>query len=97
MACCFSLFGMNTVFMSPCTTSGLAGTDLGMMLTIMLTILGVLLLDWREIAQSACFTQSYFIHTLAIVESSILPARAYGRFIVIRSPLRSAPFLPFPG
>ncbi|XP_004477679.2 olfactory receptor 51B4 [Dasypus novemcinctus] len=66
----------------------LAGTDLGMTLTTMPTVLGVLLLGQREIAHSTCFTQSYFIHTLAIVESGILLAMAYDRFIAIRSPLR---------
>ncbi|KAM4850958.1 olfactory receptor 51B4 [Urocitellus parryii] len=66
----------------------LAGTDLGMTLTTMPTVLGVLLLNQREIAQGACFTQSYFIHTLAIIESGILLAMAYDRFIAIRSPLR---------
>ncbi|KAL2806647.1 olfactory receptor 51B4 [Daubentonia madagascariensis] len=66
----------------------LAGTDLGMTLTTMPTVLGVLLLDQREIAHGACFTQSYFIHTLAIVESGILLAMAYDRFIAIRAPLR---------
>ncbi|KAM5184734.1 LOW QUALITY PROTEIN: olfactory receptor 51B4-like [Callospermophilus lateralis] len=65
----------------------LAGTDL-VTLTTMPTVLGVLLLNQREIAQGACFTQSYFIHTLAIVESDILLAMAYDRFIAIRSPLR---------
>ncbi|XP_025844218.2 olfactory receptor 51B4 [Vulpes vulpes] len=66
----------------------LAGTDLGMTLTTMPTVLGVLLLDQREISQGACFTQSYFIHTLAIVESGVLLAMAYDRFIAIRTPLR---------
>ncbi|XP_057605817.1 olfactory receptor 51B4 [Hippopotamus amphibius kiboko] len=66
----------------------LAGTDLGMTLTTMPTVLGVLLLDHREIAQGACFTQSYFIHTLAIVESGILLAMAYDRFLAISTPLR---------
>lgn len=66
----------------------LAGTDLGMTLTTMPTVLGVLVLDHREIAQGACFTQSYFIHTLAIVESGVLLAMAYDRFIAIRTPLR---------
>nr|XP_012641924.1 olfactory receptor 51B4 [Microcebus murinus] len=66
----------------------LAGTDLGMTLTTMPTVLGVLMLDQREIAQGACFTQSYFIHTLAIVESGVLLAMAYDRFIAIRTPLR---------
>uniref|UniRef100_A0A2K6CA97 Olfactory receptor family 51 subfamily B member 4 n=1 Tax=Macaca nemestrina TaxID=9545 RepID=A0A2K6CA97_MACNE len=66
----------------------LAGTDLGMTLTKMPTVLGVLLLDQREIAQAACFTQSFFIHSLAIVESGILLFMAYDHFIAIHTPLR---------
>ncbi|XP_037696520.1 olfactory receptor 51B4-like, partial [Choloepus didactylus] len=66
----------------------LAGTDLGMTLTTMPTVLGVLLLDQREIAHSACFTQSYFIHSLAIVESGVSLAMAYDCFVAIRTPLR---------
>lgn len=66
----------------------LAGTDLGITLTTMPTVLGVLVLNQREIAQGACFTQSYFIHSLAIVESGVLLAMAYDRFIAIRTPLR---------
>ncbi|XP_005380135.1 PREDICTED: olfactory receptor 51B4 [Chinchilla lanigera] len=66
----------------------LAGTDLGMTLTTLPTVLGLLLLDRREIAQGACFTQSYFIHSLAIVESGVLLAMAYDRFIAICAPLR---------
>ncbi|XP_058401768.1 olfactory receptor 51B4 [Diceros bicornis minor] len=66
----------------------LAGTDLGMTLTTMPTVLSVLLLHQREIAQGACFTQSYFIHSLAIVESGVLFAMAYDRFIAICIPLR---------
>ncbi|XP_019062162.1 olfactory receptor 51B6-like [Fukomys damarensis] len=59
----------------------LAGTDLSMTLTTMPTVLRVLLLDRREIAQGACFIQSYFIHSLAIVESGVLLAMAYDRFV----------------
>ncbi|KAM6172925.1 olfactory receptor 51B4-like [Erethizon dorsatum] len=66
----------------------LAGTDLGMTLTTMPTVLGVLLLDRREIAQGACFSQSYFIHSLAILESGVLLAMAYDRFVAICAPLR---------
>ncbi|XP_004642057.1 olfactory receptor 51B4 [Octodon degus] len=66
----------------------LAGTDLGMTLTTMPMVLAVLLFDHREIAQGVCFTQSYLIHSLAIVESGVLLAMAYDRFIAIRSPLR---------
>ncbi|XP_003465321.1 olfactory receptor 51B4 [Cavia porcellus] len=66
----------------------LAGTDLGMTLTTVPTVMGVLLLDQRGIAQGDCFTQAYFIHSLSIVESGVLLAMAYDRFIAICAPLR---------
>ncbi|XP_008050894.1 olfactory receptor 51B4 [Carlito syrichta] len=66
----------------------LAGTDLGLTITTMPTVLSVLLLDHREMAQGACFTQSYFINTLATVESGILFAMAYDHLIAIHTPLR---------
>ncbi|XP_062951003.1 olfactory receptor 51B5-like [Cynocephalus volans] len=66
----------------------LAATDLGLTLTTMPTVLGVLWLDHRKIADSACFSQAYFIHSLSSVESGLLLAMAYDRFIAICSPLR---------
>ncbi|KAM7329043.1 hypothetical protein ACRRTK_010656 [Alexandromys fortis] len=66
----------------------LAATDLGVTLTTMPTVLGVLWLNHREIGHAACFSQAYFIHTLSIVESGVLLAMAYDRFIAIRNPLR---------
>lgn len=66
----------------------LTGTDLGLTLTTMPTVLGILLLNQREIVHGACFTQSYFIHTWAIVESVVLLAVAYDLFIAICTPLR---------
>lgn len=66
----------------------LATTDLGVTLTTMPTVLGVLWLNRREIVHGACFAQAYFIHTLSIVESGVLLAMAYDRFIAIRNPLR---------
>nr|XP_003421543.1 olfactory receptor 51B6-like [Loxodonta africana] len=66
----------------------LAATDLGVTLNTMPTVLGVLWLNHREIGHGACFTQAYFIHTLSIVESGVLLAMAYDRFIAIHSPLR---------
>ncbi|XP_015359109.1 olfactory receptor 51B6-like [Marmota marmota marmota] len=68
----------------------LAATDLGVTLTTMPTVLGVLWLNHREIGHGACFSQAYFIHTLSIVESGVLLAMAYDRFIAIRNPLRYA-------
>ncbi|XP_003819089.2 olfactory receptor 51B6 [Pan paniscus] len=66
----------------------LAATDLGVTLTTMPTVLGVLWLDHREIGHGACFSQAYFIHTLSVMESGVLLAMAYDRFIAIRNPLR---------
>ncbi|XP_047609638.1 olfactory receptor 51B6-like [Phacochoerus africanus] len=66
----------------------LAATDLGVTLTTMPTVLGVLWLNHREIGHRACFSQAYFIHMLSIVESGVLLAMAYDRFIAICNPLR---------
>ncbi|XP_036181093.1 olfactory receptor 51B2-like [Myotis myotis] len=66
----------------------LAGTDLMVTLTTMPTVMGVLWLNHREMSHGACFLQAYCIHSLSIVESGILLAMAYDRFIAIRSPLK---------
>ncbi|XP_003465320.1 olfactory receptor 51B2 [Cavia porcellus] len=66
----------------------LAGTDLTVTLTTMPTVMGVLWVNHREISHGACFLQAYFIHSLSIVESGVLLAMAYDRFIAIRTPLR---------
>ncbi|XP_011381410.1 olfactory receptor 51B2-like [Pteropus medius] len=66
----------------------LAGTDLMVTLTTMPTVMGVLWVNHREMSHGACFLQAYFIHSLSIVESGVLLAMAYDRFIAIRIPLR---------
>ncbi|XP_059246118.1 olfactory receptor 51B2-like [Mustela nigripes] len=66
----------------------LAGTDLMVTLTTMPTVMGVLWMNHREISHGACFLQAYFIHSLSIVESGVLLAMAYDRFVAICTPLR---------
>ncbi|XP_004717133.1 olfactory receptor 51B2-like [Echinops telfairi] len=66
----------------------LAGTDLMVTLTTMPTVMGVLWMNYRKIYPGACFMQAYFIHSLSVVESGVLLAMAYDRFIAIRNPLR---------
>lgn len=66
----------------------LTATDLGLTLTTMPTVLGVLWLNRREIGNTACFSQAYLIHSLSLVESGVLLAMAYDRFIAIHYPLR---------
>ncbi|XP_006885562.1 PREDICTED: olfactory receptor 51B2-like [Elephantulus edwardii] len=66
----------------------LATTDLMVTLTTMPTVMGILWMNYRKINHGACFLQTYFIHSLSIVESGILLVMAYDRFIAIRNPLR---------
>ncbi|XP_004590021.1 olfactory receptor 51B2-like [Ochotona princeps] len=66
----------------------LAATDLMVTLTTMPTVMGVLWLNRRVMSHGACFLQAYFIHSLSIVESGVLLAMAYDRYIAICTPLR---------
>ncbi|XP_069890821.1 olfactory receptor 51B2-like [Dipodomys merriami] len=66
----------------------LAGTDLIVTVTTMPTVMRVLWLDYREISPGACFLQAYLIHSLSIIESGVLLAMAYDRFVAIQTPLR---------
>ncbi|XP_012869513.1 PREDICTED: olfactory receptor 51B2-like [Dipodomys ordii] len=66
----------------------LAGTDLIVTVTTMPTVMRVLWLDFREISPGACFLQAYLIHSLSIIESGVLLAMAYDRFVAIQTPLR---------
>ncbi|XP_038166442.1 olfactory receptor 51B2-like [Arvicola amphibius] len=65
----------------------LAGTDLTVTLTTMPTVMAVLWVNQREIRHGACFLQAYIIHSLSIVESGILLAMSYDRFVAICTPL----------
>ncbi|XP_049985176.1 olfactory receptor 51B2-like [Alexandromys fortis] len=65
----------------------LAGTDLTVTLTTMPTVMTVLWVNQREIRHGACFLQAYIIHSLSIVESGILLAMSYDRFVAICTPL----------
>ncbi|XP_003781013.1 olfactory receptor 51L1 [Otolemur garnettii] len=65
----------------------LALTDLGMSLSTLPTMLSVLWLDAREIQASACYAQLFFIHTFTFLESSVLLAMAFDRFVAICRPL----------
>ncbi|XP_044852055.1 olfactory receptor 51G2-like [Mauremys mutica] len=73
--------------------SMLAITDLGLSITTIPTIVGIFLFNSREISLDACFTQLFFIHSLAKIESSMLLLMAFDRFIAICNPLRYASIL----
>ncbi|XP_017507245.2 olfactory receptor 51L1 [Manis javanica] len=65
----------------------LAMSDLGMSLSTLPTKLSVLWLDAREIPATACYAQLFFIHTFTFLESSVLLAMAFDRFVAICIPL----------
>ncbi|XP_038620295.1 olfactory receptor 51I1-like [Tachyglossus aculeatus] len=66
----------------------LAFTEQGVSLSTMLTVLGIFLVGVMEIDFNACLIQMYFIHSFLIMESGLLLAMAFDRFVAIYSLLR---------
>ncbi|XP_062053524.1 olfactory receptor 51V1-like [Lepus europaeus] len=71
----------------------LALTDLSMGLSTVHTVLGILWGFIGEISLDSCIAQSYFIHGLSFMESSVLLAMAFDRYIAICNPLRYSSIL----
>ncbi|XP_012641864.1 olfactory receptor 51V1 [Microcebus murinus] len=71
----------------------LAFTDLCMGLSTVHTVLGILWGLIREITLDSCITQSYFIHGLSFMESSVLLAMSFDRYVAICNPLRYSSIL----
>ncbi|XP_006870291.1 PREDICTED: olfactory receptor 51V1-like [Chrysochloris asiatica] len=71
----------------------LAFTDLCMGLSTVNTVLGILLGFIQEISLDFCIAQSYFIHGLSFMESSVLLAMSFDRYIAICNPLRYSSIL----
>ncbi|XP_015267862.1 PREDICTED: olfactory receptor 51A7-like [Gekko japonicus] len=71
----------------------LAFCDLGLSTALLPTMLRVFLFGSREVSMDACFSQLFFIHSFSIMESSVLLAMAFDRFVAICNPLRYASIL----
>ncbi|XP_010616260.1 olfactory receptor 51V1 [Fukomys damarensis] len=71
----------------------LALTDLFMGLSTVHTVLGVLWGFTEEISLDSCIAQSYFIHGLSLMESSVLLTMSFDRYIAICNPLRYSSIL----
>ncbi|XP_039703694.1 olfactory receptor 51Q1-like [Pteropus medius] len=67
--------------------SMLALTDLGLTLTTLPTVMPLLWFNARAIGFEACFTQIFFIHTCSFMESSVLLAMSFDRYVAICRPL----------
>ncbi|XP_007956602.1 olfactory receptor 51A4-like [Orycteropus afer afer] len=67
--------------------SMLAATDVGLSLSTLPTVFNVFFLNHREIEFHFCLIQMFFIHTFSSMESAILLAMAFDRFVAIHNPL----------
>ncbi|NXK54791.1 O52K1 protein, partial [Chauna torquata] len=68
--------------------SMLAVIDLIFSTAVVPKMLGVFWLGSREIVFEACFIQMFFIHTFTAVESGVLLAMSFDRYVAICKPLR---------
>ncbi|XP_055972360.1 olfactory receptor 51L1-like [Sorex fumeus] len=71
----------------------LAVTDLGLCMSTLPSVLGVLWFDARRIRLVSCVVQQHFLHSFSFMESAVLFAMALDRLVAIRFPLRYASVL----
>ncbi|XP_039380332.1 olfactory receptor 52H1-like [Mauremys reevesii] len=71
----------------------LAVTDLVLCMCTLPKTLSIFWFNSREVDFSACLTQMFFIHCFFVLESGILMAMAFDRYVAICNPLRHSTIL----
>ncbi|XP_069059450.1 olfactory receptor 52L1-like [Pleurodeles waltl] len=66
----------------------LAANDLAFPSSTVPRMLALFWLDFKEIDFAGCLVQMFFVHSLSVVESGILVAMAFDRYVAICYPLR---------
>ncbi|XP_057632970.1 olfactory receptor 51I2-like [Chionomys nivalis] len=73
--------------------SMLALSNVGLSFSTLPSTLVVLWFNYRVISFHTCLIQMFFLHSFTMVESSVLLAMSFDRFVVISNPLRYASVL----
>ncbi|XP_052033059.1 olfactory receptor 51F1 [Apodemus sylvaticus] len=68
--------------------SMLSATDLGLTVSTMSTTLRILWFHANEISLDFCIVQMFFLHGFTFIESGVLVAMAFDRYVAICDPLR---------
>ncbi|XP_032023951.1 olfactory receptor 51I2-like [Hylobates moloch] len=76
--------------------SMLAVTEVGVSVSTLPTVTGILWFDAHRIDFDGCLAQMFFIHTFFCMESGVLLAMSYDRFVAIYNPLRYTAILTLP-
>ncbi|XP_004863535.1 olfactory receptor 51I1 [Heterocephalus glaber] len=73
--------------------SMLSLNDLGVSFSTLPTVLATFCFNYRHVGFDACLVQMFFIHTFSFMESGILLAMSFDRFVAICDPLHYATVL----
>uniref|UniRef100_A0A8C3VLN1 Olfactory receptor n=1 Tax=Catagonus wagneri TaxID=51154 RepID=A0A8C3VLN1_9CETA len=76
--------------------SMLAVTEVGVSVSTLPTVMGILWFEARQVGFDGCLAQMFFIHTVSCMESGVLLAMSYDRFVAIYNPLRYTAILTLP-